>query len=288
VRKKIKLFFEKIFRKVSRHQESNVNGLRDSIEELIDESPQHEDFLNLQEKALLTNVLRLQDLTADDVMIPRADIVAIDSNTPPSELIKHFIQIKHSRLLLYRETLDDVVGFLHIRSVLAHPKNLNIEKEIEQVLFISPSMRILDLLKHMQTTHSHMAIVVDEFGGVDGLITMSNLVDEIIKGLNDMEGTENQAEMTRMSDGSYLVNARVNLEDFEQTFGHILTDDERQKEDIDTLAGLVVSIAGHVPKRKEIITHSSGVDFEVLDADPRRIKRLRVYREENTKESREQ
>lgn len=274
---KIKTYIEKVFK----FREASDGSLRDTIEELIDEDPQDEASLNLQEKALLTNVLRLQGLTADDVMIPRADIAALEINTPAQEIITCFIESKHSRLLLYRETLDDVVGFLHIRNVLANAenfKNFNAEKELGQVLFVSPSMRILDLLKHMRAIRAQMAIIVDEFGGVDGLITISDLIDEIIGGLND-DGQETQSEMTRMSDGSYLVNARMDIVDFEQAFGRFLTDEEHQEEDIETLGGLVVSIAGHVPARKEIITHSSGVDFEVLDADPRRVKRLRVYRQ---------
>jgi CBS domain containing-hemolysin-like protein len=261
-------------------REASDGSLRNTIEELIEEGPQGEDSLNLQEKALLTNVLRLQDLTADDVMIPRADIVALEINTPVQEIIKNFIESKHTRLPLYREALDDVVGFLHISNVLASAgdfRNFNAEKEMGQVMFIAPSMLILDLLMQMRSTRAQMAIVVDEFGGVDGLITISDLIDEIIGELNAMEGHEGNGGMSRMSDGSFLVSARMDIEAFEQDFGRILTDEERQEEDIETLGGLVVSIAGRVPTRKEIITHSSGVDFEVLDADPRRLKRLRVY-----------
>ncbi|MBL0942214.1 MAG: HlyC/CorC family transporter [Alphaproteobacteria bacterium] len=261
-------------------RETNEGSLRDTIEELIEEGPQDEDSLNLQEKALLTNVLGLQDLTADDVMTPRADIVALEVNTPVQEIIKTFIESKHTKLPIYRESLDDVIGFLHITQVLASAgdfKDFNAAKEMGQVLFIAPSMRILDLLMQMRSTRAQMAIVVDEFGGVDGLITISNLIDEIIGGLNAMDGHEVNGGMSRMSDGSFLVNARIDIEAFEQDFGRILTDEERKEEDIETLGGLVVSIAGRVPTRKEIITHSSGVEFEVLDADPRRVKRLRVY-----------
>jgi magnesium and cobalt transporter len=261
-------------------RDSNKGSLRNTIEELIEERPQDEDSLHLQKKALLTNVLRLQDLTADDVMVPRADIVALEINTPIQEIIKIFIESKHTKVPLYRESLDDVVGFLHISNILRSAdnfKNFNTENEMQEVLFIAPSMRIIDLLLQMRSTHAKMAIVVDEYGGVDGLITISDLIDEIIGGLNDIEDHETNAGMSRMSDGSFLVSARMNIEDFEQNFGRILTDEERQEEDIETIGGLVVSIAGRVPTPKEIIMHSSGVEFEILDADLRRVKRLRVY-----------
>ncbi len=267
---------------ISAWRRDNDGSVRETIEELIEEGEEGDFSLVHEEKNLLSNVLKLRDLTADDICIPRADIVAAPIDSSFEELVKIFAKSQFARMPIYREGLDDVVGYLHIRDLLACApefKKVDYESLMEDVLFVAPSMRLLDLLLQMRATRVPMAIVVDEFGGVDGLVTAWNIIREIIGDLEADNGSFAAAShMTRMSDGSVLVNARMDIEDFEKKFGSVLTAAERQEEDIDTVGGLVVSLVGRVPAQKEVISHPSGVDFEVLEADPRRVKRLRVRR----------
>jgi CBS domain containing-hemolysin-like protein len=267
----IERFLKILFRK-------NPDSVRETITELIQESPQEgSSSLNSEERTLLSNVLRLRDMSVDDVKIPRADIIAISVDIKFTELIKLISETPFTRLPVYHHTLDDLLGHIHVKDIALHAKNsdFNIRNIIQQVLFVPPSMRLLDLLLQMRSTQIPMAYVVDEYGGVDGLVTSWDIIREILGDLQDDHTPEISSQITSLDDGTYIIDARLLVEDLEERVGKILTDEERQ-EDIETVGGLIMYLAGRVPDRKEVISHSSGIEFEVLEASPRSITRLRL------------
>ncbi|MEE8279211.1 MAG: hemolysin family protein [Alphaproteobacteria bacterium] len=260
-----------------RRPRDGENSIRETLEELIEEREETETPINADERVLLENILSLQNVVAKDVMVPRAEIIAVKADTPLPELIKLMTKTAHSRLPVYRETLDDVIGMVHIKDVLAHSGDQDsafVSELTHEVLTVSPSMRALDLLLRMRLKRIHMALVVDEYGGIDGLVTIEDLVEEIVGEIQDEHDVE-PPTMSERPDGSVIADARTRIEEFEERAGPVLTPEER-KEDIDTLGGLVFSLIGRVPSRGEVIRHSSGLEFEVTEADPRRIKRLRI------------
>jgi magnesium and cobalt transporter len=257
----------------------NGGGLRESLEELIQKEDAGELPSSADELVLLRNILQLHALTAYDVMVPRADIVALDIDTSLDDLTRTMSAEAHSRIPIYRGTLDDVAGVVHIKDVLAtwgQDRSVKLADILREVLFVAPSMPILELLLQMRVSRTHMALVVDEFGGVDGLVTIEDLVEEIVGEIEDEHDEDEAAVMTPRADGTLDADARVELDEFEEWAGPILTPEERE-EDIDTLGGFVTYLAGRVPVKGELIRHSSGVEFEIRDADPRRIRRLRVF-----------
>ncbi len=258
---------------------NGAETLRDTIEELI-EKEEIADDAGADELVFLRNILKLRDLTANDVMVPRADIVAVEIDTSLPDLVTLMGGKAHSRVPVYRETLDDAVGMVHIKDVLAcwdASAPFELSNIVRRVLFVAPSMPMLELLLQMRANRTHMALVVDEFGGIDGLITIEDLVEEIVGEIEDEHDAEVAPVMSERADGSIEADARVEIEAFEQRVGPVLTAEERD-DDIDTLGGLVFAIAGRVPGRGEVVRHESGIEFEILDADPRRIKRLKVGR----------
>lgn len=237
----------------------------------------HAATIDAQEQALIQNVLRVRDLAVVDCMVPRADIMALEADTTSDELVRLLATKTHSRLPVYRETLDEIVGVVHIRdaiSLLARGLPLNLRDMVREVMIVAPSMRVLDLLVEMRETRNHMALVVDEYGGIDGLVTIEDLVEQIVGEIRDEHEQEERAKLWERPDGTLIADARLPIDEFEERVGPVLTQDER--EDIDTLGGLVFALAGEVPSRGALLTHSSGLEFEVLDADLRRIRRLRV------------
>ena len=257
--------------------------LRETIEEIIGEieetAPEDEAPIGSHERALLSNIFELRHLSAEDVMVPRADIISVDIETGIDELTEVMTRAAHSRLPVYRENLDDVVGIVHIKDVLKHAaseSSFDLSNILRTVLIVAPSMRALDLLLEMRLSRVQMALVVDEFGGIDGLITIEDLVEEIVGDIQDEHDAAEGPKLIRQPDGTLIADARATIEEFEEMVGPILTAEERE-EDIDTLGGLVSYLADRVPTRGELITFGpSGVSFEVMEADPRRVKRLRV------------
>lgn len=262
--------------------------LRETLEEIIDEIKEVEGEdesaapISSDERVMLSNILRLRHLTAYDVMVPRADIVAVDLDTPMEELIDVMSGAGHSRLPVYRGTLDEVVGIVHIKDVLHHMKDgadarpFDLVDLVRRILVAAPSMRVLDLLLEMRLSRVHMALVVDEYGGIDGLITIEDLVEEIVGEIEDEHDVAVGPKLIERPDGSLIADARTTIEEFEERAGPVLSEEERE-EDIDTLGGLLFSLAGRVPDRGELVKHPpSGITFEVLEADPRRVKRLRL------------
>jgi len=264
-----------------------ASQMRESIEEVIEESDRQRPDLSAPERTMLSNLLKFGELRVKDVMVPRADIVAVDEKTSLADLVLLFAEAQHSRLPVYRETLDDPVGLVHLKNVLGVLENVGEEmfRLREQpiahirhdILFAPPSMPVLDLLLKMQTTHTHLALVIDEYGGTEGLVSIEDIIEEIVGDIAD-EHDEESPHARQLADGAFLADARIALEDFHAETGIAFPREDGELEEIDTLGGLVVSLVGRVPQRGEIVAHPGGVEFEVLEADPRRVKRLRIRR----------
>lgn len=250
----------------------------EAVEEII-ENPEDSGGSNTAEKELLTNLLSARDRTVKDIMIPRVDVFAVDEAINLKKLAGVMSNSGHSRVPVYRRTLDDAVGFVHIKDVtaaLVDDKPILLKDILRKLLFVPPSSPVTKLLLQMRQKRQHMALVIDEFGGVTGLVTIEDVVEEIVGDIDDEHDDPAQSTaLQRRPDGSVIVDARMPLDAFETQVGSILQDHERQEND--TLAGLVFSLAGRVPARGEVLPHPSGISFEVMEADTRRIKRLRLH-----------
>jgi CBS domain containing-hemolysin-like protein len=261
--------------------------VQQSLEEVIEESEREAEQLSPQERLMLANLLTFGELKIADVMVPRADIIAVEENAPLSELVRIFREAQHSRLPVYRETLDDPLGMVHVKDVLGLVeigpdgslawRETPIAKLRREVLFVPPSMPALDLLLKMQSSRIHLALVVDEYGGTDGLVSIEDLVEEIVGDIDDEHDVDEQARLVARQDGSFDAEARIDLDEFKERTGIDLGSGE-EGEDVDTLGGIVSALLGRVPVRGEIVSHPAGFEFEILEADPRRVKSLRVRR----------
>lgn len=254
--------------------------LREALEEYIEEFDEDNEVsssIAAHEKALISNVLELRDTTVIDVMIPRADIAAIEVGATKESLMELLAEKQFSRIPVYRDTMDEILGTVHIKdilSVLAADKELNLKDMIRPVPIVSPSLPVLDLLLKMQSDKKHMVLVVDEYGGIDGLATIGDVIEAIVGEFDDEFDAETAPQIEAKPDGSIVVDARLDIEDFEEEYGEILSEEER--EEVDTLGGLVFYTASRIPARGEVIKHDSGMVFEILDADQRRVNRLRI------------
>jgi magnesium and cobalt transporter len=270
-------------------EHAEAETVRDVIEELIEERdedspPDGGPVIDSNERLLLANVLNLRTVTAADIMVPRPDIVAVELQTPMDEVLALLMKERHSRLPVYRGTLDDVVGMVHIKdvAVMVADRSLGAPEKKQQTLsdivrtmmFVSPAVRLLDLLLEMRLKRTHMALVVDEYGGIDGLVTIEDVVEQIVGEIDDEHDSEQPPSIVEKSDATVIADARVGLEEFEQRFGQVFSDEEREA--TDTLGGLVINLAGHVPGRGELVKHPSGIEFEILEGDPRRVRQLRL------------
>lgn len=275
-----------LFGWVRRLVKPNDTNLRGSLEELIEESQRDQDDAPFEssEKQLLVNILRLRDLSAADISIPRADIEAIQLDASLSDIIEFMTTYPHNRIPVYGENLDDIAGMLHIKDILTAIHNMSdlpgdtpfaVHQIMREVLFISPAIRVHDLLLEMREKRLHIAVVVDEYGGTDGIVTIEDVVESIIGEIDDIDEVEGEM-LQRLDSRNLIANARTPIDDFEEECGPILTDEERE-DDIDTLGGLVTYVAGHMPMRGELIRHESGVMFEILAADPRRVILVKVH-----------
>ncbi len=254
-------------------------SLRGSFEEFIEKHADETEEIGAQKRAMLLNMLRFGELCVDDVMVPRADIVAVEQKMPPADVVKVLHEAGHSRLPVFRVTLDDITGMVHVRDLLRYwgsDEPFTLEDIVRPLLFVPPSMRVRDLLLQMRVAHIHMAVVVDEYGGTDGLVTIEDLVEEIVGEIQDEHDTDDLPMLVEMPGGLIEVDARLPVEDLEARVGGELYL-EGSEDDVDTLGGLVFALVGRVPTRGELIAHPSGLQFEVIDADPRRIKRLRIH-----------
>ncbi|MGL4591129.1 MAG: hemolysin family protein, partial [Aestuariivirga sp.] len=286
-------------------------GLRESLEGALETHGAQNpgETVRAEAKSMMLNIIEFSNLRVDDVMVPRVDIVAIDEAASMRELLAKFIDANHSRLPVYRETLDGITGMVHVKDFMRwmdakgvkrrkaktdkseKPEKLpaaglsiaaaELAVAVKQsglhrdVLFVPPSMPASDLLVRMQASHIHLAIVIDEYGGTDGLVSIEDLVEVIVGDISDEHDTEEGLQIKAVGEGIYMADGRVDIAALEDLVKiDLLSDDE--EEEADTLAGLIFKIAGRVPARGEIIRHSSGLEFEILDSDPRRVKKLKV------------
>ncbi|HEY1751451.1 MAG TPA: hemolysin family protein [Caulobacteraceae bacterium] len=233
---------------------------------------------------LIDQATAFQTLTVGDVMIPRADIVALEVSMPLADVAAQFIESEHSRLPIYRETLDDPVGFVHIKDVFkliagkvtrSGPGEPVLGRLRRECLYVPPSMRAADLLVRMQARHIHLAMVIDEFGGVDGLVSLEDVIEAVVGKIDDEHDVAGPAHISLRADGAFDVDGRCELGEVAAAIGRPLPPPDPEDE-IDTLAGLVTAVAGRMPERGEIVELGDGLEAEVTDADPRRIKRLRL------------
>jgi len=256
--------------------------LRDQIEEAIEE---HEDEAPAQgdlsgaERQMLRNLLDFGDSTAGDVGVPRADIIAVPEDISFADLVAAFAEAGHSRLPVYRDSLDEVIGMIHIKDVFAILARDETPPEtvtplIRQPRFVPESMGVLDLLAEMRATRTHLAIVLDEYSGTEGLVTIEDIVEEIVGEIEDEHDEASPALLVPMHDGVWHADARAELEEVAELIDPRLGEVE---EDIDTLGGLATVLAGHVPQAGETVSHPSGWRLEIVEADPRRVGRLRLH-----------
>ena len=273
-------FFSKFFGLLSRPAGNGENG-----DEATESEEGEEAGRPRGRREMIERVMAFGEKRVYDVMAPRADIIAVDVDTPLGELIKAFADAGHSRMPIYRGDLDDPIGMAHIKDVvglIANPEAAKgaegpVLKQIRRdVLYVPPSMRITDLLLKMQASRIHMALVIDEYGGTDGLLTIEDLVEEIVGDINDEHDEEEAPTITPRVGGGWDADARVELDEFEAATGVKI---EAEDEEVDTLGGIVFSLAGRVPQRGEVLSHEeAGLDFEVTEADARKVRRLRIRR----------
>lgn len=264
---------------------SNIDHeLKESLEEVIEEIEADEGTLGEEERSIIMNTLSFGDLRVDDVMVPRADIIAIEESSTFEEMMDVFVKATTSRLPVYRETLDEVIALVHIKDAFkVFSKNkesktsLSVNSIQRPILFVPPSMKLIDLLTKMQRTHIHMALVVDEYGGTDGLLTIEDLVEQIVGDIEDEHDITEGVLMRELPDGNLHVDARLPIEELEDLLGlDFLTDD--QDDDVDTIGGLVFTLAGHIPQKGDVVEHDNGTRFEIIEGDTRHIKYILVHR----------
>ena len=281
--------FLKLFSKSSMFQKlkdlffsDRKGNYKEVIDDLIDQQDVSDKKIDEKTKKIFSNVIDIHDKCVEDVMVPRANIVAISENSSLKILSSLMSDSKHSRIPVFEDNLDKITGMIHIRDLFNHFENssdLKVQRQAtkilsRKILFTSPSMKILDLLLKMRSEKIHMAIVVDEYGGTYGLATIEDLVEEIVGEIEDEHDLVQREYFKKISKASYELSSRMLIEDFEKKIGKKIKIEEREK--VDTVGGLVFSIAERVPGRGEVINHPSGIEFSVLEADTRRIKKLLV------------
>ena len=267
-----------IFSKIKLFRSNNNESSKD-IKNIIDTSDNSSRELTPEEKNMLNNVIGFGESRVEDCMVPRADIVGLEFDTDVKDILKIFSESNHSRIPVYKETLDNPIGMLHMKDLISvfSDKNfddIDIEKFLREILFVPPSMKSRDLLVRMQTSRIHMALVIDEYGGTDGLVTIEDLIEEIIGEIED-ELFEEDLDRIKIYDNYIDSSARASIEEINDIVGKSLFTDDIDEE-INTIGGLVFVLAGRVPQRGELINHPLGFEIEITDADSRRIKKVRL------------
>ena len=283
------------------------SSARADLQTVLEGGAHGEGGFSPQERIMLTNILALRGRRVDDVMVPRADIISVQQDISLGDLIKVFESAGHSRLVVYNETLDDPLGMVHIRDVIAHMAQratvsaakktrrkkpltagldlkvvdlsvaLSATKIIRQILFVPPSMPAIDLLAKMQATRIHLALVIDEYGGTDGIVSIEDVVEQIVGDIEDEHDEDDVPSIVRQPDGSFLADARAPLEEVVAAVGSEF-DVKEEAAEVDTLAGYIMTQVGRLPARGEVVPGPGDFEIEVLDADPRRLKRVRITR----------
>ncbi len=260
--------------------------MRAQLEDVIDE---HESDQNIEadvnkdmspiEREMLRNLLHFSDHRVDDIAVPRADIIAVDERAPFADIVTLFSEHGHSRIPVYRETLDDIIGMIHIKDIFAilakkGEAPQDIKAYLRQPRFVPESMGVLDLLAEMRATRTHLAIVFDEYNGTEGLVTIEDIVEEIVGDIEDEHDGEPPAMLVPLENGLWEADARAELEEIGEVIDPALAQID---EDVHTVGGLSFVIAGHIPVKGEILQHDSGWRLEILDADDRRVTRIRLH-----------
>jgi CBS domain containing-hemolysin-like protein len=262
--------------------------LRDQIEEAIEEAEDSRPVagdLSASERQMLKNLLHFGDQTAGDIAVTRGDIIAVPSDVSFDELIRAFADAGHSRLPVYGTSLDTVVGMVHIKDVFMASVDPSRDRSLaalmREPLFVPESMGVIELLARMRAQRTHLAIVVDEFGGTEGLVTIEDVVEEIVGDIEDEHDEAEAGMLTMLDEGLWEADARVELEELALAVDPRLSSD---KDEVDTLGGLVFLLAGHIPAKGECVTHPSGWKLEAVDSDPRRIIRVRLHAPESRRD----
>ena len=275
---KVRNYISKLFKK------DNDLSLVDKLEDLIESSSEASNSANADDKdeiALVSNVLGLKDLTAKDIMVPRADIVAAKMNTSLNEFIKIFSQNNFSQVPIYRDTLDDIAGVVCVRDFLPYvnnPKSFNIETILKEVIYVVPSIQLLELLVETRASINHMALVVDEFGGIDGLVTLHDVVSEIVGEIQQNQSIFPQIIVKQ--DGTLIADAKTPIHKCENLLKiellKPLMEENDEEFNVETLGGLTMFLSGRMPTRGETLIHPSGVELDIIEADPRRVKKILI------------
>jgi CBS domain containing-hemolysin-like protein len=271
--------------------------LRDDLAEVLDETTPSDSGFSPQESRMLRNILEFRDRRIVDIMVPRADIVAVEQDITLGALVRVFESAGHSRLVVYNESLDDPVGMVHIRDLVSHmaarastspQADLDLTRVdlalpltraaiMRKLLFVPPSMPAVDLMAKMQATRIHLALVIDEYGGVDGLVSMEDIVEEIVGDIEDEHDDAASPSVVTQPNGAFVMDARTSLDDVVAAVGADFEVGE-VAEEVDTIGGYLVTHLGRVPVRGELVAGPADFEIEVLDADPRRVKRLQIIR----------
>ena len=250
-----------------------------SLRTILEDHADNKREFSVSEKNMLTNIIGFGESRVEDSMVPRADIIAVDVNISAQEVIKLFSECNHSRIALYRSTLDDPVGMLHIKDFVRALSEVDIddiiiEKLVKDIIFVPPSMKSRELLLKMQVSRIHMALVIDEYGGTDGLLTIENLIEEIVGEIED-EHSDSSLKKINIYENFLDVPARTKIEEVEEILGFSLLEEEVDEE-IETIGGLVFLLAGRIPQRGELITHPKGFEIEIREVDQRKIINVRL------------
>jgi CBS domain containing-hemolysin-like protein len=255
--------------------------LRDEIEEAIDEAEESRPVagdLTPTERQMLRNLLHFGEHTAGDICVTRGDIIAVPSTISFEDLVRAFVDAEHSRLPVYGDSLDEVIGMVHIKDVFAanidSSRDRSLTSLLRSPLFVPESMGAIELLARMRAQRVHLAIVVDEFGGTEGLVTIEDVVEEIVGEIEDEHDVEEAGLLTMLDDGLWEADARIELDELAEAVDGRLSS---PTDEVDTLGGLVFLLAGHIPAKGECVTHPSGWKLEAVDSDPRRIIRVRLH-----------
>lgn len=257
-----------ILKSIFGKQKKSKVSLSETIAEVVSQNKQSNYQISDEEQKILINAVNFTDAIVEDIMIQRSDIVASPLNAKFTELKKIIIDTGHTRIPVYEENLDNVKGFIHIKDLLSYfdsKKNFKIQDIIHKTIFIPPSMKVVDVVHKMRSSGIRIAIVIDEYGGTDGMVTMENLIEEIV-------GEVESEEMINLKENNYEVNARIKIEDLEEKLHVKLINHNKLEDDFDTLGGLIVSICKKIPKEGETIKHKSGIKFYIKEAEARFIK----------------
>ena len=272
----IRKLFENFFFK----KNTENNNLKQSIETVLDNDLKGTEGISKHERLMLLNILKIDGIRSSDIMIPRADIGAVELNDSFEKVLEVFIKEAHSRVPIYEKNLDNIIGMIHIKDLVNYQNQKKTETNFLQnlkreILEIPPSMPVLDLLLKMQLTRLHMGIVIDEYGCTDGLVTIEDVIEEITGEIEDEHDEKNLPMLIKSSLNTFEASARIEIDEL-QKVTNVEFLNSYDNEDIDTLGGLIFSITGRVPQRGEIIKHTSGTTFEIKDADPMKIKSVKV------------